>query len=101
MAAKRLGRQAARERRKLRERDNNQRPSQKDAGRETERSLPTELARGLDPYRAWLDSPKNPSSRGLAAASGLVCVRNRDGTIHAWVERSEVDDMLDQGWTLA
>jgi hypothetical protein len=93
--------EAGRERRTLRERDNNDRLSQQGAGRGTERSLPTDRARGLDPYRAWLETPKNLSSRALADASGLVRVCDRDGTIHAWAERSDVDDMLDQGWTLA
>jgi hypothetical protein len=98
--ARRLRRQASRERRKLLERDKNQHVSQRDLGRTTNRPPPTESGQRGDPYLAWLDSPKNLSGRGLADARGLVRVRNPDGTIRAWVERSDIDAVLDQGWTL-
>jgi hypothetical protein len=54
---------------------------------------------GADPfYLDWLDRPKNMTFRAAAAASGLTRVRNADSTIHTWVEREEVEALLDQGW---
>ena len=99
IAAKRLSRQAAREKRKLFEREKNSglapaiehtRPS----GRRGQR------ARAPNPYFDWLDRRKNLSGRALAEANGLVRVRNSDDTRRVWVERAEVDALLDDGWRL-
>lgn len=54
-----------------------------------------------DPYHVWLDTPKNLSGRALAEAQGRVRVRNPEGTIHTWRERSEIDALLEAGWQLA
>jgi hypothetical protein len=98
IAEKRLRRQAAREKRKLleRERDAGVSPSI-----EVSRSSPS---RQRTPARAalfeWLDRPKNLSGRALSEANGFVRVRLPDGSIRKGVEREEVEALLDTGWLL-
>jgi predicted ArsR family transcriptional regulator len=103
IAAKRLRTQAARERRKLLERERAAGLSASDrlnadSGTQAGGRLPRERARVHDPYLEWLDTRKNLSGRALAEANGLVYVRNAEGTIRTWCERSEVDALLDAGW---
>jgi len=90
-----------RERRALHERDKARELAQTGASRTALRSPPAKPGRDFDPYLDWLDAPKNLPGRALAEASGLVRVRNPDGTIRQWVERSQVDQLLVEGWTLA
>jgi hypothetical protein len=98
LAKKRLQRQAAREKRKLLERE-------QDAGAFAPE--PIQAAASLEvrkprtnPYYEWLDSPKNLSGRALSEALGFVRVRNAAGNIRKGVERSEVEALLDAGWLL-
>jgi hypothetical protein len=99
-AANRLRRQAAREKRKLLERE-------RAAGlfRSVEHNTPSGRSPGQgapvrNPYHEWLDRRKNLSGRALSEAAGLVRVRNSGGTIRKWVERPEVDALLEAGWLL-
>ena len=99
IAAKRLSRQAAREKRKLleRERVSGLAP----ALEHTQPSArPGQRARAPNPHFDWLDRRKNLSGRALAEANGLVRVRTSDDTRRLWVERAEVDALLDDGWRL-
>jgi len=100
IAENRLRRQAAREKRKLLERE-------RDAGVSPpiEHSRASERPSGQprptrDPYLEWLDRPKNLSGRALSQAAGFVRVRNVDWTIRKAVERSEVEALIDAGWLL-
>jgi hypothetical protein len=106
IAAKRLRSQAARERRQLLDRERDAGLSAKDrenagSGSQPVGRLPRERARVHDPYREWLDTLKNLSGRALAEARGLVRVRNPEGTVCTWRERSEIDALLEAGWLLA
>jgi len=99
LAAKRLRRQAAREKRKLLEREGDSGlPLPIEHHRRNEGA--EQRARVPDHFHQWLDTRKNLSSRALAEAKGLVRVRNEDTTLRVWVERSEVDALLDDGWRL-
>ena len=100
IAENRLRRQAAREKRKLLERDH-----------EAGLTPPVEHARSSKPpsgqrtpvanaYFNWLDRPKNLSGRALSEAAGFVRVRNAEWTIRKGVERSEVEALLEAGWLL-
>jgi len=100
IAEKRLRRQAAREKRKLFERE-----------RDVGVSPPIELSRSSNPrspqgtagrnaYFEWLDWPKNLSGRALSEAMGFVRVRSPDGSMRKGVEREEVEALLDVGWLL-
>jgi hypothetical protein len=106
LAAKRLQRQAARERRTLRERERaarlaaRNRENTASASQPGQRPAPQTVS-PRDPYHVWLDTPKNLSGRALAEAQGRVRVRNPEGTIHTWRERSEIDALLEAGWQLA
>jgi hypothetical protein len=99
VAEKRLRRQAAREKRKLLERERDgllppiehSQPSTRPAG---------QGAPVRNPYYEWLDRPKNLSGRAFAEARGLVRVHNPDGSIRKWVERLEVEALFDAGWVL-
>ncbi len=99
LAAKRVRRQAAREKLKLLERERDSAPAAP-----IEQTQRTERAgaprQELDAYFEWLDTPKNLSGRARAEATGLVRVRNSDDTRRVWVERFEVDALLDDGWRL-
>ena len=101
MAEKRLRRQAARERRTLREREQAAGFSSRDEGRTPEERLPRERAQVRDPYLDWLDRRKNLSGRALSQANGLVRVSSPDGARCVWRERSELDALLVAGWRLA
>jgi hypothetical protein len=76
IAAKRLHTQAARERRKLLDRERAAGLSASDrlnadSGSQAGGRLPRERALVHDPYLEWLDTRKNLSGRALAEASGL------------------------------
>jgi hypothetical protein len=101
LAAKRLGLQATRERQKLRRYDEVNKLAPTDTNQTTQGSASTKPTQELDPKREWLATPKNLSGRAFAEAHGLVRVRDPDGTICRWVERPDVDPLLDKGWTLA
>jgi hypothetical protein len=101
LSAKRLRWQAKRERLKLAGRDRIHQPAETETDRLTARLRPAEQAPRRDAHEAWLDIPKNLSGRALAEATGLVRLRNPDGSISAWVERPDVDARLDEGWTMA
>jgi hypothetical protein len=100
MAEKRLRRQAAREKRKLFERERSAGTSapiepSRSSGRRSQERTPVR-----NPYFDWLDRRKNLSGRALSEAMGLVRVRLPDGSIRKAVEREEVEDLLDAGWIL-
>jgi len=99
LAAKRVRRQAAREKLKLLERERDFAP-----GAPIEQTQLTERAGAprleSDAYFEWLATPKNLSGRARAEASGLVRVRNSDDTRRVWVERCEVEARFDDGWLL-
>ena len=101
MAEKRLRRQAARERRRLREREQAAGFSSRDEGRMPEERLPRERPQVRDPYLEWLGRRKNLSGRALSQAIGLVRVSSPDGARCVWRERSEIDALLEAGWRLA
>lgn len=112
LAAPRRRRQAAGERRKLLERERGPSPKRgpgrpkrdppsDDPGREAGMGVHATYSSRRDPRLDWLDRRKNLSGRAFAEARGLVRLRNPDGTIEAWFERAQVDDLLDEGWTLA
>jgi len=46
-------------------------------------------------------SPKEPVRPAFAEARGFIRVRNPEGTVCAWRERSEIDALLEAGWLLA
>jgi hypothetical protein len=100
LAEKRLRRHAAREKRKLLERE-------RDAG-VAARIEPSRSSGGLsqrrasvpNPHHEWLARRKNLSAHARSEASGLVRVRRPDGLIRKWVERAEVEALLDAGWLL-
>jgi len=50
---------------------------------------------------AWSWCPLGQSLGVRTEALGLVRVRNPEGTISKWCERSEVDALLEAGWLLA
>jgi hypothetical protein len=104
IAAKRLRSQAARERRKLLARERVAGLPARDGRNAASGSQPDgrpRKARVHEPLHEWLDTPKNLSGRALAEARGLVRVRNPEGTVRKWCERSEVDPLLEAGWRLA
>ena len=99
IVAKRLGRQTAAEGQKLTSNPRDRVPCagrRRAAGRSLAAQQP---ARTRDPRRDWLERPTNLSGR--ANASGLVRVGNPDGSVRQSVERSQLDGLLAQGWTLA
>lgn len=98
VAEKRLRRQAAREKRKLFEREHDARVFTPEPIRSSTPSVPR--TRGTNPFFEWLDRPKNLSGRALAEASGLVRVRLPDGSIRKAAEREDVEALLDAGWVL-
>jgi hypothetical protein len=99
IAKRRLRRQAAREKRKLLDSEQSSSlPSPIE--HRTLSTRPGRRARVPDPYFEWLDRRKNLSGRALADARGLVRVRNFDDTRRVWVERADVDALLDDGWLL-
>lgn len=106
LAARRLQRQATRERRTLLERERAAGLAARNRGNTGSASQPgqrpaPQTAPPRDPYHVWLDTPKNLSGRALAEAQGRVRVRNPEGTIHRWRERPEIDALLQAGWQLA
>jgi hypothetical protein len=99
-AATRLRRQAAREKRKLLERERDAgvapliEPGRSSGGRSRRRtSVP-------NPHHPWLARRKNLSAHARSEASGLVRVRRPDDSIRKWVERAEVEALLEAGWLL-
>jgi hypothetical protein len=104
LAAKRLRWQARRERQKLRDREHERSPEterhEADPPRRARRSL-SKQGRVSDPYLVWLDQRKNLSGRALSEASGLIHIESADGSRRVWVERAEVEGMLDAGWLLS
>lgn len=100
IAEKRLRRQAAREKRKLFERERNAGVTGPiESSQRNRRSTRTRTGMG-NPYLEWLYTPKNLSGRALSEANGFVRVRSPDGSIRKGVEREEVGDLLDAGWLL-
>ncbi len=99
IAAGRLAKQAAAERRKLKAMLRVD-PSQGATPAEANPRQPHEPAPRRDPYHEWLDTPKNLSGAALTRAYGLVRVRNPAGTVRQFVEESKVGELLDQGWTI-
>jgi hypothetical protein len=95
---RRLDRQAAREKRRLRERP--QALAKSLAANDSESSVRPSVrsVQPRDPFYGWLDRPKNLSGRALAEANGLV--RLARGAERRWVERSDVDIYFDAGWML-
>lgn len=99
IAETRLRRQAAGEKRKLLERERDAgaspiEPSRSSGGLSQRRtSVP-------NPHHEWLARRKNLSGHALSEASALVSVRRPDGSIRKWVEREEVEGLLDAGWLL-
>jgi len=105
IAAKRLRSQAARERRKLLDRERDAGLPARDRkntgpGSQPDGRLP-QKARVHDPLSEWLDTRKNLSGSAFAEARGLVRVRNPEGTVFTWRDRSEIDALLEAGWLLA
>jgi hypothetical protein len=114
IAAKRRRSQAARELRKLLERERERGPSPKQrAGRSKHTAPGTTVEansqregrpREITPARdktAWLDRRKNLSGHAFAEERRLVRVGNPEGSIYLWCERAEVDAKFEAGWTLA
>lgn len=97
LAAKRVRRQAAREKRKLLERESDSAPLIKQT-QSSERA--TKRRAEFDPFLEWLDTPKNLSGQAHAEASGLVRLCSPDNTRRRWVERSDVERLFDDGWRL-
>jgi hypothetical protein len=100
VAENRLRRQAAREKRKLGEREHHAGvvPSievAQSSGRSSQKRK-----RVSDPYLEWFDRPKNLSGRALSEAAGLVRLRPRDGSSRRYVERTDVEARLDKSWLL-
>jgi hypothetical protein len=63
---------------------------------------PSRRIRGVDPhYLEWLERPKNMTWREAVSARGDVRMKNADSTIKKWVEREQVEALLDQAWLLA
>jgi hypothetical protein len=50
--------------------------------------------------REWLDTRKNLSGRALAEANGLIRLRNPEGTVCVWCERTELDPLIETGWRI-
>jgi hypothetical protein len=78
----------------------------RDPGNRAERHALPAPARGRAgrrqrPYEAWLETPKNLSGRALAEASGLVRLRNPEGTVTRWVEAADAPALLEEGWSRA
>ena len=99
VAEKRLRRQAAREKRKLVEREHHRAVPVIEAAQSNGHSS-QERKRLPDPNLAWLDRPKNLSGRALSEATGLVRLRLPDGSSRRYVERADVEARLDEGWLL-
>jgi DNA-directed RNA polymerase subunit N (RpoN/RPB10) len=100
VAEKRLRRQAAREKRKLFERESAADVMPEiELRRSSNRRSPQRAPEGAA-HLEWLDRPKNLSGRALSEASGFVRVRSPDGSIRKGVEREEVESLLDAGWLL-
>jgi hypothetical protein len=97
LAKKRLRRQVVHERRKLLEREQaaGHAVAAGDAKPDGRASASRQRS---DPYRDWLDRPKNLSGRALAEANGLV--RLARGGDRTWVERSQVEAYFEAGWVL-
>ncbi|MBA3562065.1 MAG: hypothetical protein H0W35_05015 [Actinobacteria bacterium] len=103
LAAKRRRWQAPRERQKLRDRERERSPEMEqeaDPPRRARRSS-SRHERVSDPFLVWLDQRKNLSGRALSQASGLIRIESADGSRRVWVERAEVEGMLDAGWLLS
>ena len=99
IAEKRLRRQAAREKRKLFEREHTARgvtlEPHKSSGRSPQKRTPIP-----NPFFEWLDRRKNLSGRAAAEARGLVRVRKPERADRRWVDRSVVEALLDEGWVI-
>ena len=100
IAAKRLHKQAAAERRKLQATQGMATRSQHNGPLQSAPNQPVTTRTRHDPYLDWLDRPKNLSGRARANASGLVRVRNAGGSERQWVELSDVQGLFQRGWTL-
>ena len=99
VAEKRIRSQAAREKRKLAARERGGtvasiRVAKANSGSSEKRK------RIEDPYLDWLDRRKNLSRRALSEAAGLVRLRLPDGSGRRYVERVDVEALLEEGWLL-
>ena len=102
VAASRLRRQAAREKQKLIEREQAAAVDSAIDTRTSRRRSRSRPIRGVDPhYLEWLDRPKNMTWREAVQERGDERMKNAASTIKKWVEREQVDELLDQGWLLA
>lgn len=99
VAENRLRRQAAREKRKLVEREHHGAVPSNEVAQSNGRSS-RKRKRVADPYLDWLDKPKNLSGRALSEAAGLVRFRLPDGSSRRYFERADVEARLDEGWLL-
>ena len=99
LAEKRRGRQAAREKRKLRDRERDTEAAPLEPSRPRGR-LSQQRTSVRNPEHEWLARRKNLSGDARAEASGLVRVRLPDRSARKWVEREEVEPLLDAGWLL-
>jgi hypothetical protein len=100
IAANRLRRQAAREKRKLLEREREAGIVPPIASGRSSGRPGYERSRAASPHFEWLERPKNLSGRALSESAGFVRVRTPDGAIRKGVEREEVEALLDAGWLL-
>ena len=99
LAEKRHRRQAAREKRKLLQREREAGAPAVEPSRSSGRP-PQQRTSVRNPKHEWLARRKNLSGHALSEASGLVRVRLPDGSIRKWVERETVEAVLDAGWLL-
>jgi hypothetical protein len=102
VAASRLRRQAAREKQKLRERDQAAAAvSATDTRTSREPSRSRRIHREDPYYLEWLDRPKGITWREAVRVRGDVRMKNADATITKWVEPDDVEALIDAGWVLA
>ena len=99
LAEKRLRRQAAREKRKLLERERDAGAPPLEPSRSTG-GLSQQRMSVRDPEHEWLARRKNLSGHAFSEAKGLVRVRLPDRSNVKWVERADVAALLDVGWLL-
>jgi hypothetical protein len=85
---------------KLRELDKNREPSRRDAGRRPERSQPRPRGGEDELYPPVARHAEDLSGHAWTDGQGFVRVRNPKGTIRGCVERSDLNDLFDEGWVL-
>jgi hypothetical protein len=101
VAAGRQRRQAAREKRKLLERGQAAAAVSATDTRTSRGPSPSRRIRGVDPhYLEWLERPKNMTWREAVSARGDLRMKSADSKITKWVEREQVEALIDEGWAL-